>query len=351
MGVGMAAGFRLVRALSPGDVGSRVVVRRTLPGGGAGDVLGELVSYDDQRLAVRTRDGAVVEVAQADVLAGKPVPPPPAPRRGRGGAGTAPAVTSAEIAEVERANADGWAPFETAELGGWLLRAGGGFTGRANSVLPLGDPGLPLDEALERVAQWYAERGIRPRFQLPLPLAADLADALEARGWRRVDDSLVLTAPLDTVLARTADLVAAAAGRGAPAPPPVDLADTPSEAWLSLYHYRGGDLPPVARQLLVTARTRAFATASEDGAAVAVGRVAVSGRWAGVTAMEVAPHARRRGLAAHVLGALGGWAGERGADAVYLQTMATNEPALALYRRLGFTMHHPYHYRWAPERP
>ena len=35
---------------------------------------------------------------------------------------------------------DGWPPLERGELGGWMLRAAGGFTGRANSVLPLGDP-------------------------------------------------------------------------------------------------------------------------------------------------------------------------------------------------------------------
>ena len=58
-----------------------------------------------------------------------------------------------------------------------------GYTGRANSVLPIGDPGVPLDDALTNVRSWYAARGLAPRFQLPLPLCADLDAALADRGW------------------------------------------------------------------------------------------------------------------------------------------------------------------------
>ena len=61
------------------DVGARVVVRRHLPGGGLGDLLGELLRWDDE-VAVRDRSGAVHAVARADVVAAKRVPPPPVRR-------------------------------------------------------------------------------------------------------------------------------------------------------------------------------------------------------------------------------------------------------------------------------
>ena len=43
--------------------------------------------------------------------------------------------------ELERVAAAHWRGTEQEWLGEWLLRAADGFTGRANSALPLGDPG------------------------------------------------------------------------------------------------------------------------------------------------------------------------------------------------------------------
>ena len=45
------------------------------------------------------------------------------------------------VEDLERVAARGWPGLEQDTLGEWLLRAGGGFTGRANSVLVVGDPG------------------------------------------------------------------------------------------------------------------------------------------------------------------------------------------------------------------
>ena len=45
------------------------------------------------------------------------------------------------IEDLEGAAALHWQAPETERLGDWLLRAAEGFTGRANSALPVGDPG------------------------------------------------------------------------------------------------------------------------------------------------------------------------------------------------------------------
>lgn len=45
------------------------------------------------------------------------------------------------ITELEHIAARHWRGTEEDRLGGWLLRAADGFTGRANSALPHGDPG------------------------------------------------------------------------------------------------------------------------------------------------------------------------------------------------------------------
>jgi len=101
--------------------------------------------------------------------------------------------------DLERVMVEGWPPLERAQLGGWLLRAGAGFTGRANSVLPLGDPGVSLSEAIDHCESWYDERGLRRLFALfgPAGFAVDddlLGLELLARGYQPFNNTVVLTA-------------------------------------------------------------------------------------------------------------------------------------------------------------
>jgi GNAT superfamily N-acetyltransferase len=237
------------------------------------------------------------------------------------------------VEDLERVAARGWRALEEGQLGDWLLRAGGGFTGRANSVLVIGDPGLPLPASVEAVERWYDARGLRPAAQLPGVRSRAADAAFAAAGWERDEDVLVLTAPI-----------------GTPAPPtvPVALAGTPDDAWLTGYRYRGSALPPVAAQLLTHAEDAVFASVRLDPAPAplaAVARGVLTDGWLGVTAVTVAEEHRRRGLATAVMAALQRWAAERGAHSVYLQVVAGNAPARALYRRAGFIEHHRYHYR------
>jgi hypothetical protein len=61
-------------AVTPADVGSRVTLRRALPDG-VGDVVGDLLSWAAGELAVRRRDGSVVVVPEASLVAARVVPP------------------------------------------------------------------------------------------------------------------------------------------------------------------------------------------------------------------------------------------------------------------------------------
>jgi hypothetical protein len=74
-------GVRYTVDVGPGDSGVRVSVRRRLPEGGFTDALGELLSWESGVLRVQRRDGTVVEVPEADLVAAKRVPPPPERRR------------------------------------------------------------------------------------------------------------------------------------------------------------------------------------------------------------------------------------------------------------------------------
>ena len=73
--------MRFTINVGPGDSGIRISLRRTLPEGGYGDVLGELLSWTDGVVSVQRRDGSVVAVPEADVVAAKRIPPPPQRKR------------------------------------------------------------------------------------------------------------------------------------------------------------------------------------------------------------------------------------------------------------------------------
>lgn len=299
--------------LSRSDVGARVTVRMRLPTSGLSDVVGELESLDDETLAIRRRDGELVSVATADVVVAKVV---------------GPSLRSA--IELEGVAARGWPAPDSAWLGKWWLRAADGFTARANAVRPLGDPGIELDEALTSVRDWYAERGLPAQVQVVIGSSTD--KALRRRAWSAHPEVAVCTATVSEVMGRLDE-------RGTD-PSGVLLTEVPSSGWLGLF--RGGDPPPAALAILTGPPIVAFASVADETQTLAIARGAVEGPWLGLTAIEVVPPARRQGHARAVLAALLDWAGEHGATRCYLEVLATNAPALALYESLGFSEHHRY---------
>ncbi len=241
-----------------------------------------------------------------------------------------------DVVELELLAARGWRGTETEPLGEWLLRAGGsGFTSRAHSALAVGDPGRPLPDAVAAVADWYRARGLRPCVQLPGRQARPADAAFAAAGWERDEDSLLLTVELDDE---------------EPGPrATVQLDPAPDEEWLAAARSHGTPLPAGALPVLTGADRLAFASVrGDDGAVVAVARGVLTDDWLGVTAVTVAEHARRGGLATSLTRALQSWAVDAGARWCYLQVVSGNAPARALYRRMGFIEHHRYHYRRPP---
>ncbi|NES15342.1 MULTISPECIES: GNAT family N-acetyltransferase [Micromonospora] len=313
------------------DVGHRIVVRRIV-GIREGrplftDALGDLIELSESHITLATDRGRL-RVPIGEIHRARRVP---AARRP-----TAGAVVALELAADEA-----WPAPVRGQLGDWLLRSADGWTGRANSALPVGDPDRPLAAAIDAVQRWYAERGQPAMVNTPLPLAAPVGAELDARGWAARPPVLVQAAPL-------AALPPAPAGRTDQ--PPVELAGAPSEDWLGIAAGRKGGLPDAARHVLTAVEQVRFASVHADGRLVAVGRGTVTGqgRWLGLTLIEVLPEARRQGLADRVIRALVDWARAEGATHAFLQVEQRNTPAVALYRGLGFTTHHTYLTRVAP---
>ncbi|MFY1617622.1 GNAT family N-acetyltransferase [Micromonospora sp. WMMD736] len=314
------------------DVGHRIVVRRIV-GIREGrplfsDALGELVELSETHLTLATAQGPL-RVPVAQVHRAKRVPPTRRP-------------TAAAVVALERAANEAWPAPTRGRLGDWLLRSAEGWTGRANSALPIGDPDRPLPAAVDAVERWYAERGQPAMINTPLPLAAPVGAELDERGWTTRPPTLVQTASLPLPLA--------AVDLGGPDAAVVELATAPSADWLAIAAGRKGGLPDAARHVLTAVDQVRFAHGYVDGALAAIGRATVTGqgRWLGLSLIEVVPAARRQGLARRVIGELTAWGVSAGATHAFLQVEQRNTPAIALYRTLNFTTHHTYLTRVAP---
>lgn len=324
------AGGRLEVRITPADVGKRVSVRRlTDPGDGTEkftDTVGVLTSWDKGVLVITRRTGDSVHIPESSLVAGKVVPSAPARRRG----------PAADFEELARVTARAWQPVESERLGEWELRASSGFTRRANSVLPLGDPGLPLDEALAYVRTWYAARDLPAYIQTATGAVGtqeELCAELEARGWRREVSAEVRIGALAPVGNLDADVSR------------VRLTRSVDEAWLQRYQRSGVPGPHVLKVLGSGPSVWFASIPGEVGAPpAAIGRCVVDGRWAGFMAVEVGPAHRREGLATIVMTALARRALEEGASAAWLQVESDNDGARALYEGMGFATHHRYHH-------
>ena len=322
-----------LRAAAPGQ---RWTVRVRLPDGSATDRLGWVEDVGAEAITLAgpfdpaAGPGAVPPtwtVPYPTVLLARRVPAAPG--------GPDPRRVPAE--ELERIAAPAWAA-GTSPLGGWTLRSAGGFTGRANSCLAVGDPGRSTAEAAEVILAHAARHGIAPLAQVVTGSAPDTD--LRALGWR---ETYVAT---DVLVVRLADLLA-----GREADPAVAVADVLTPAWRAAFDQ---SRPSAADPAWVTAvlegrPPRAFASRTEDDVVVSVARGHLGGAWLGLAAIWTSPTYRRRGLATALMVALGHWAARRGARYGYLQVASANRDAQAAYARLGFTRHHRYHYLAPPD--
>lgn len=345
---------RLEVRINGDDVGKRVSVRSLTSSGSDSetftDTVGVLTSWTDGVLRITRKDGRQVSLAEHRLVAGKVVPRTPARRRGLPAAGTE---------ELARVAARAWPAVEREELGEWLLRAADGFTRRANSVLPLGDPGVPLDEALGQVRDWYDARGLPACVQTATGgsgAGERLGAALTTHGWTIDVTAEVWIAGLAPVADLAADLAAEPAAVGArggdESVDRVELSRGASSGWLQRYQRATLAPRPVVTAVLEGGPSVWLASlpAEGDGPPAAIGRLVVDGRWAGFTAVETDPARRRTGLATTIMAALARQALDEGASAAYLQVETDNEGARRMYSRLGFAPHHSYHHwRVAPD--
>lgn len=279
--------------------GTRVTVRYRRPAGSVPpltDVVGHLLGIEPL-VRVRTKTGAVVQIAPADVVAVRALSDAP--------------VRTSQIRALEHAAALAWPGVEQQWLDGWLLRAGHGVTYRANSAVPLQVSASPA--AIPAIVDWYTRRGLTPRLAI-----ADRLLRLPGVGERA---NAVLTRDVST----------------ADSDPSVRLSVRPDDAWLRLYQH---DVPIDVLTAVVDGEL-VFGTHAEKAVARASVTDAPDGtRWVGLSAMRVADEGAGRALCEALLG----WGAARGATRGFVRVLDDDHAAVGLAHSMGFALHHRARY-------
>jgi GNAT superfamily N-acetyltransferase len=240
----------------------------------------------------------------------------------------------ADIRALEHRALRAWPAPETIEIAGWVQRFSGGYTKRANSINALAPESGFTPGLKDQLEAPYRERDMPPIWRLT-PLAPPEADFLLAEaGYRRIDESLVQRASLDSRFVPDAE---------------VEVAPVPSADWLAGFADLSPVAPPhretMARMLHSIASPVGFAKVEENGRPIAFALGVVDADHVGLFDVLVAPQARRRGLARRLTQSIGAWGRTQGARFAYLQVVSTNTAALPLYADLGFETVYSYAYR------
>lgn len=243
------------------------------------------------------------------------------------------------IRTIEEHSLNAWPSLQTMFYDGWVLRFADGYTRRANSINPLYASQLEVNEKIRECEAIYHGKGLPVVYKMTAAnQPQDLDAVLAARGYQADAHTSVQTFDL----------------QGLDQPPVADalLTGELTEPWLATF-FRMSNIAEkraatLARILGAIAPNRRFASICAQGQVVACGMGVLDGGFLGLFDIVTDPHCRRQGHARRLLSSLLAWGRQEAAHTAYLQVMLNNEPALALYRKLGFAEQYRYWYRVKP---
>lgn len=215
-----------------------------------------------------------------------------------------------------------WPPARSWRVGPFRLRDGAGGGKRVSAASAEGEWGAEDIDAAEAAMD-------APLFLLR-PEDGALDGALAGRGYRVIDP----------VVAYACDVAALEPPRwfaAFPHWPPLQMA---VDLWAE------GHIGPARLAVMERVRGQKVAIlARQDERPAGVAFVALGEGAAMLHALEVTPGLRRKGAAAAILRAAADWARAQGAGELALVVTEANQPARALYEKLGMHEVGRYHYR------
>jgi N-acetylglutamate synthase len=237
-----------------------------------------------------------------------------------------------------------WPAESTGTVGNWLLRTSKGVTKRANSVLAIADYPTESDW-LQKVEQFYMGLGMPAQFHVSTASPEGLDELLAAKGYEIDAPCFIMTANSEDVKNMAWNSLLNKKTE------PVDIvwSEHADAMWIEAFMQL--EKFPEDRNAFYTGlfermpASKGFLQLKHNGHTVAVGTAITQNEWSGFVNVVVSEAYRGQGLGYVLMHALTVWSLEKGATKQYLQVVADNEPAVALYSKLGYQPLYSYHYR------
>jgi len=223
---------------------------------------------------------------------------------------------------------------------GWLLRASATDTRRANSATAMYASTLPLEEKIAFTEAWYRVYGQPAIFRLTEAFAPpELDSLLAARGYSREVETWVMTRDLSTGI------------------PPGEYSlplgaklfeRTESEGLDDIHRMKAAGPALHAQDLRRQALWKGpqvFLSLKTIHGVASTGMARLEAGHLGIFNMRTASRARDKGYATILVAYLLAWGLEQGATTAFLQVDQANEPAIAVYRKFGFSPAYSYWHR------
>ena len=243
-------------------------------------------------------------------------------------------MTLPSVVEFERAGLEAWPGIDVQWDGGWVRRAAGGYTKRANSTQCL-DPedGEDADLRVISASSWMVIRAIKPTFRITPLASPELTEALDEAGWQVIDPSHLFAMPLG-------DHEPDAQARLLPVLDPAFLA-----AQQRLQGYGEATMQQMHNLLAALTVSATGIVVYRDGEPAASGLMAIANGIV-ITGNVITDTARRRqGLGGAMMRTGLAWARAEGATVAALNVQADNPAGQALYHSLGYVRQYDYAYR------
>lgn len=245
-----------------------------------------------------------------------------------------PAASEFDPRRIEEASLRAWPAAQQLLYDGWIVRISDGYTKRANSaVLLYPQPDSDTEPVVDQIERVYRHRTMPVIFRLlSFTATGDIDRRLEERGYRAADETLVLTRSL-----------------GSPLEIDTAICSLDLEEGIAAHARMNGiaaEKLPAHRAILDRIPNGlSFCGIRHQHEVITCGCSVFDGDLVGLFDIVTAPQHRRQGHAGRLVLGMLAQAQTQGAKTAYLQVVASNRPAIALYQSLGFEPAYSYRYR------